>query len=372
MATARDREASGKDGEPPQPGIEIVWSGDAPTLMTFEVGPGGVVLGRELLGGVTTDDRISRQHARLRWHRPSFSVVDLGSRNGTFVGGQPVVDGEITVIPPCVVRAGRTVGILVGDLGPVDGAEVRVSDDAVIGPTLAPIWDRIALGAGRSDTLLIEGEAGTGKELAARAFHRAAGVTGELVTVDCAALPAGQAEDSPVRRRAGHAGRRPRGRRLPGRGRRRDAPARRHRRARAGGAGPAGAGARDPRGAAAGGARAAPGVGADRGDLPARPPRRGRRRAHPRRPVPAAAPVRDPDPGPARTARGRAVAGGARDPAGDARARCPLDHGRGLPAPALARQHPRAASARSGARPTRPATPARRRSGPRTSTRRPA
>ncbi len=192
--TARDSEQTGGDDEPPQPGLVIVWSGDAPTLMAFRVGTAGIVLGRELLGPTTTDDRISRQHARLRWNGPSFSVADLGSRNGTFVGGQPIVDGEITVVPPCVVRTGRTVGILIGDVRRFENADVQLDGDVVIGPVLAETWQQIARAAQNGDSLLLTGESGTGKELAARHFHRSAAAAGELIAVNCAAIPTGVAE----------------------------------------------------------------------------------------------------------------------------------------------------------------------------------
>jgi transcriptional regulator with GAF, ATPase, and Fis domain len=192
--TARDSEEPERDGEPAQPGLVIVWSGDAPALMAFRVTPSGMVLGRELLGPTTTDDRISRQHARVRWQGPSFAIADLGSRNGTFAGGQPIVDGEITVVPPCVVRAGRTVGILVSDVRRYENTDTQLDGDVVIGPMLADAWQQIARAAQNGDTLLLTGESGSGKELAARHFHRASGATGDLVAVNCAAIPAGVAE----------------------------------------------------------------------------------------------------------------------------------------------------------------------------------
>jgi transcriptional regulator with GAF, ATPase, and Fis domain len=192
--TARDSEEAGGSDEPPQPGLVIVWSGDAPALMAFRVGPAGIILGRELLGPSTTDDRISRQHARLRWNGPSFSIADLGSRNGTFVGGQPIVDGEITVVPPCVVRTGRTVGVLLGDVRRFEDTDVQLDGDVVIGPVLADAWQQIARAAQNGDALLLTGESGSGKELAARQFHRSSGATGELIAVNCAAIPTGVAE----------------------------------------------------------------------------------------------------------------------------------------------------------------------------------
>jgi transcriptional regulator with PAS, ATPase and Fis domain len=192
--TARDSEEPGRSEDPAQPGMIIVWSGDTPALMAYRVPAAGIVLGRELLGPSTTDDRISRQHARVRWNGTSFSVADLGSRNGTFVGGNPIVDGEITVVPPSIVRTGRTVAMLVADVRRYEDTDIQLDGDVVIGPVLADAWQQIARAAANGDTLLLSGESGTGKELAARHFHKSAGATGELIGVNCAAIPAGVAE----------------------------------------------------------------------------------------------------------------------------------------------------------------------------------
>jgi len=192
--TARDSEVIDDPDGQPVPGVIVVWSGDAPTLMSFRLPPPGLVIGRELLGANANDDRISRQHARLRWTGTSFSVADLGSRNGTYAGGQAIIDGEITVTPPAVLRTGRTVSVLLGDVRRYERAAVDVRDEVVVGPTLADAWAQVERAARGGDHLMLTGESGTGKELAARHFHRIAAAEGELVAVNCAAIPAGVAE----------------------------------------------------------------------------------------------------------------------------------------------------------------------------------
>ena len=47
----------------------------------------------------------------------------------------------------------------------------------------------IALAAPSATTILIQGETGTGKELAARAIHDLSGRTGQLISVNCSAIP---------------------------------------------------------------------------------------------------------------------------------------------------------------------------------------
>ncbi len=191
--TARDSEVETDQAGQPVAGVVVVFSCETPRLLTLRVPPPGLVVGRETLAQ-TGDDRLSRQHARIRWNGTRFQVADLGSRNGTFVGGSLVTDGEVTALPPVVVRAGRTVSLLVPDIQPFEDATIATDGGAIVGPTLRAAWDAVERAARGGKSLLLTGESGSGKELAARAFHRASGATGELVAVNCAAIPAGVAE----------------------------------------------------------------------------------------------------------------------------------------------------------------------------------
>lgn len=164
--------ATPNPGVPGVPGAVVVWSGAAPTIQAFRVSSDGLVLGRELLGS-TTDDRISRQHARVAWRDRRFVVTDLGSRNGTYIGGNPLVDREVTVTAPSVVRTGRTVSVLLDDIQRFEGAAVSGAHDAVIGPSTAPLWRAIEEAAQIGDNVLILGEPGTGKGRMARGYARA-------------------------------------------------------------------------------------------------------------------------------------------------------------------------------------------------------
>jgi transcriptional regulator with PAS, ATPase and Fis domain len=64
----------------------------------------------------------------------------------------------------------------------------------IVGPTLRMAHAAVKLAAGESPTLLLHGESGSGKEIAAKLFHDASGRTGPLVAVNCAAIPTGLAE----------------------------------------------------------------------------------------------------------------------------------------------------------------------------------
>ena len=149
-----------------------MWTGAAPTIQAFRIPSAGLVIGRELLAN-TTDDRISRQHARVAWRDKRFIVTDLGSRNGTYAGGNPLVDREVTVTAPSVVRTGRTVSVLLEDIRRFEGAAISSEHDAIVGPSTAPLWRAVEQAAAAGDNLLILGEAGSGKGRLARGYARA-------------------------------------------------------------------------------------------------------------------------------------------------------------------------------------------------------
>ena len=162
---------AGASGDP-EPGVLVVWSGATPCLMPFRVGAKGLTIGRELLGSTGTDDRISRRHVKVTYGGGRFAVTDLGSRNGTYAGGQAIVDREITVTAPCVLRAGRTVGVIVDDVTRYEGHAVVVEPDRGMGPSSAPVYARPAAAGAVGRHVAIVGEPGCGKRLVAAAYLR--------------------------------------------------------------------------------------------------------------------------------------------------------------------------------------------------------
>ena len=153
------------------PGVVIVWTGAQPTVQVFRIPASGVVIGRELLQ-TTTDDRISRQHARVMWKDRRFVVTDLGSRNGTYAGGHALIDREVTVTPPSVVRTGRTVAVLLEDVRRFEGASIETRHDAIVGASTAALWVHMEQAAANNQNLLIIGESGSGKGRMARGYAR--------------------------------------------------------------------------------------------------------------------------------------------------------------------------------------------------------
>jgi DNA-binding NtrC family response regulator len=140
---------------------------------------------------VLTDERVSAHHLRVRPDGDGFEVEDEGSTNGTHYQGSRIDKARLPA--GAVLKLGRTVLRLqplaeVLDLPP---SRARRFGE-LVGESLAlrQAFAVLELAARSDVTVLLEGETGTGKELAARALHEAsARRRGPFVAVDCGALP---------------------------------------------------------------------------------------------------------------------------------------------------------------------------------------
>src|SRR5579883_835392 len=91
-----------------RPGLVAVFVAGAPALRVFDVGPGGIELGRATPAGLLEgDDRASRRHARVARQGQRWVVEDLSSRNGTFVDGRPL-ESTASLASPVLIRVGRS------------------------------------------------------------------------------------------------------------------------------------------------------------------------------------------------------------------------------------------------------------------------
>ena len=152
--------------------------------------------GQRMLEIRVPDPRMSVVHARLVRHGIHFHLEDAGSYNGTRVNGARVVgptrleDGDLVEAGHTLFRYRAVVAIPAKVPADLDSAG---STDETLLPTLDPsLAGRVALLAPLAKStspLLLIGETGTGKELLARAIHRASGRPGPFVAVNCAALP---------------------------------------------------------------------------------------------------------------------------------------------------------------------------------------
>jgi two-component system response regulator GlrR len=168
----------------------LTWT-DAGGRHTREVDDTLVVGGAEGVGLVIADPAVSRLHAELEPLDSGLWVRDLESRNGTFVQGVRVT--RACVPEGGVLRLGATEVTVRyapqatpveiwpdGRFGPMVGASVPMRE----------LFARLARVARSEATVLIQGETGTGKELAAQAIHDASPRAGEpFVIIDCGALP---------------------------------------------------------------------------------------------------------------------------------------------------------------------------------------
>jgi hypothetical protein len=143
---------------------------------------------------VTLDDpRASTSHARLVKRLGRWLVEDLGSTNGTIVNGERVTQVELG--DRDLLEVGRSF-LVYRDavlLDPGDGPALpQVSQPpgfATLVPSFARELARLAQVASSQVSVMLRGETGTGKEVAARGVHALSGRRGELVAVNCGALP---------------------------------------------------------------------------------------------------------------------------------------------------------------------------------------
>ncbi|MBI4820007.1 MAG: sigma 54-dependent Fis family transcriptional regulator [Deltaproteobacteria bacterium] len=145
---------------------------------------------------VLTDGTVSRYHAELRLLPEGVLVVDLGSTNGTRVGGARI---DRCLIPPdgCFrlgqsqLRA-RAIDAKVEALHQEPTEKVTqlgafLTSHAALARTLGQL-ERVAK---TEASVLIQGETGTGKEVLARAVHDLSHrASGPFVVVDCGAVHA--------------------------------------------------------------------------------------------------------------------------------------------------------------------------------------
>jgi len=156
--------------------------------LTLELGPTRHTLGRtDDATVVLHDPRASRLHAALAPLEDGehTELVDLGSRNGCHLDGRAV--RRATLLAGQVMRLGDGLWVVeeVPPAGASEHAELRGRSAA-----MARLRAELARVAPTGLTVVLQGETGTGKELAARDLHAQSGRAGELVPVNCAAIPA--------------------------------------------------------------------------------------------------------------------------------------------------------------------------------------
>ncbi len=136
---------------------------------------------------VLADPFASGFHARLWLEHGRCMVSDLNSRNGVFVRGQKIREGEVPA--GAQVKLGKTI-LMVTAEGSEASSEPAL-DWRLVGssPAIEAVRDLIYRVAEADAPVLITGETGTGKEVVARLLVEVSPRAGRpLVTLNCGAL----------------------------------------------------------------------------------------------------------------------------------------------------------------------------------------
>jgi DNA-binding NtrC family response regulator len=191
MATIRRTRFS----RPPAAGsafvITVVEGPDAGLVTSLDAtGPTRALLGQSPVCTIRLTDReVSRRHAALTVTDTKLVVLDLGSTNGTTVNG--------VLIKEAALQGGEAIRIGASVLS-VKRGEARATDlgqadsfGRVIGesPAMKRIYPAFSQLAASDRPALLEGEAGTGKELVAEEIHRASGRSeGPFITLESSTI----------------------------------------------------------------------------------------------------------------------------------------------------------------------------------------
>lgn len=135
--------------------------------------------------------RVSRRHVELSRGTHGWLARDLGSKNGTSLNGARITEAPLS--PQDVLRVGEWVGV-VADVLPEQEPIRWIAPGLLGAAALASCFAALTAVAPSDLDVVLTGETGTGKEVLARAVHELSGRRGELVAVNCAALPQHLAE----------------------------------------------------------------------------------------------------------------------------------------------------------------------------------
>jgi DNA-binding NtrC family response regulator len=167
------------------------------TLVLDGTGPARSLIGTsQACQLLLADPTVSRRHVALEVDDALLRVTDLGSKNGTRLGGTLV--REAFVETEGTLRMGNTAIRVSWD---PTGLAAPLSPATAFGPVIGasramrrlyPLCEKLALA---DIPVVIEGETGTGKEQLAEALHQMGRrAAGPFVVFDCTAVPANLVE----------------------------------------------------------------------------------------------------------------------------------------------------------------------------------
>ncbi|HRI65269.1 MAG TPA: sigma 54-interacting transcriptional regulator [Polyangium sp.] len=175
--------------------VQVVSGPDAGIERTSDSGEFyiGLAPGNQL---ILTDRAVSRHHCCIRVNPDGFLLRDLGSRNGTMLGGFRVAAAYLA--PGCHIGIGQTSLEFTTLEDPiVEPLAERVHQGRLLGESVAMrhIFALLPRIAASDSTILVEGETGTGKGLLAEMIHEKSPRSGgPFVIIDCGSIPPGLIE----------------------------------------------------------------------------------------------------------------------------------------------------------------------------------
>ncbi len=195
-ATDRTVTSTGEGLEPvcepmPVPAVVIAWSPRSPgrTGERLVLRGRGVELNRlecVFPGGRIDDLELSRVHARLtRGTGDTWSIRDLGSKNGTFVNGVAVPGAGQLLEPGDVIRVGDTLLLYTQVFYPAL-PDADVPEYLGVSDAAREVRTAIRRYAASTLPVLVTGDSGVGKEVVSRALARIGRPSGPLVEFNAA------------------------------------------------------------------------------------------------------------------------------------------------------------------------------------------
>jgi DNA-binding NtrC family response regulator len=139
---------------------------------------------------VVADRTVSARHCELCWTARGVVLRDLASKNGLYVGAARV-SAALLVEDGASFVMGRTTVTLRSEAEDEETTAGAVSIPGLIGASrpMRRVAEEIRRYARCRASILLQGESGTGKDVAARALHELSGRTGEYVPINVAAFP---------------------------------------------------------------------------------------------------------------------------------------------------------------------------------------
>lgn len=165
-----------------------------PGEQRFPVGTKAVVIGKDPDADIVlSDPAVSRRHCEVRRTAAGVHIRDLGSRNGTIVGGVPMDSGLL--FHASTIRVGETDLYFLSEEEEdveVTGSEPTHFGAAVgVSPAMRKLFALLERLAPTDLSITLIGETGTGKDVLARALHsRSTRKNNSFVVFDAGAVAA--------------------------------------------------------------------------------------------------------------------------------------------------------------------------------------